>query len=154
MERRREPRVETEGQIGVRILTSGKLETGFLVDLNNVGAFVATNLVLEKGEKVHVELEIPGIEEPTPLQAIVARCSGAIQGRNKTIPAGLGLVFVGNTQEERQLIQQVVMSTLMLDLLSFGCKHQRLKEAAKTHPRGVKVSKAVLAPDDAGLGRP
>jgi hypothetical protein len=152
MERRREPRFQPEGQIAVRILTSGKLEKGFLVDLNNVGAFVATDLILGKGEQVHVELDIPGIEDPMPLQAIVARCSGEIQGRKKTIPAGLGLVFVGNTPEERRLIQQVVMSTLMLDLLSFGCKHQRLKEAAKTHPLGVKVSKAVLAPDDARLG--
>jgi hypothetical protein len=44
------------------------------------------------------------------------------------------------------------MSTLTLDLLSFGCKHQRLKENAKTHPHGVKVSKAVLAPGDSSLG--
>ena len=105
MDRRCEPRVQPEGQIGVRILTSGQLERGKLVDLNNVGAFVVTDLVLEKGERVHVELDIPGIDNPLPLQAIVARCSGAIQGRTKTIPAGLGLVFVGNTPEERQLIQ-------------------------------------------------
>ena len=61
MDRRRQPRVRTEGEIKVRILASGKLSEGQLVDLNNAGAFVATDLVLEKGEKVHLELDIPAI---------------------------------------------------------------------------------------------
>jgi hypothetical protein len=121
-------------------LVPGQLETGTLIDLNNAGAFVATKLVLEKGERLQVELDIPGVDESRPLQAIVARCSEEIKGKRKTIPAGLGLVFVGNTPEERQLIQQVVMSTLALDLLGFGYEHQmKCRELAKTHPRGVDV---------------
>jgi hypothetical protein len=135
----------------VRLLTPGRLEAGTLIDLNNVGAFVATDLVLEKGTEVHLELDIPGVDTPTPLLAIVARCSGEIQGKNKTIPAGLGLVFIGKTPEERQLIQQVVMSTLTLDLLSFGCKLQRIKQSSKTLPHGVKVPNALSAPDDSSL---
>jgi Tfp pilus assembly protein PilZ len=152
MDRRREPRVQPEGKISVRLLTAGRLEMGTLIDLNNMGAFVATDLVLDKGDKVHLELEIPGVDSPTPLLAVVARCSCEIRSKKKNIPAGLGLVFIGNTPEERQLIQQVVMSTLTLDLLSFGCKIQRVKESSKTHPFGVKLSKALSAPDDSSLG--
>ena len=123
-ERRQVPRVQPEGIIKVNLLAPGKLETGLVVDLNNAGAFVATDMVLEIGESLSIELDIPGVETPTPLQAIVARRSGEIRGRTRIIPAGLGVVFVGNTPEERQLIQKVVMSTLTLDLLSFGCEAQ------------------------------
>jgi hypothetical protein len=123
-ERRQVPRVQPEGIIKVNLLAPGKLETGLVVDLNNAGAFVATDMVLETGESLSIELDIPGVETPTPLQAIVARRSEEIRGRTRTIPAGLGVVFVGNTPEERQLIQKVVMSTLTLDLLSFGCEAQ------------------------------
>lgn len=134
-ERRTAPRIQPEGTIRVRLFAPGKLEAGTLFDLNNAGAFVATTMVLEKGERLHVELDIPGVESPTPLQAVVARCSDEVKGRTRTIPAGLGLVFVGNTPEERELIQQVVMSTLTLDLLGFGYKQQdKLKDSAKTHP--------------------
>jgi hypothetical protein len=124
-------------------LVPGKLETGTIIDLNNAGAFVATELVLEKGDRLQLELDIPGVDESRPLQAVVARCSEEIKGKKKTIPAGLGLVFVGNTPEERQLIQQVVMSTLALDLLGFGYDNQmKCRELAKTHPTGLETPTA------------
>lgn len=127
MERRRQPRVRTEGEIKVRILASGKLSEGHLVDLNNAGAFVATDLVLEKGEKVHLELDIPGDSKTQPLQAVVARHSAEIQGHHRKIPAGLGLVFVGQDQAEKELIQRVVMMTLAVDLLGYGARKNPLK---------------------------
>jgi len=127
MDRRRQPRVRTEGEIRVRILAPGKLSEGLLVDLNNAGAFVATDLVLEKGEKVHLELDIPGDSQTQPLQAMVARHSGEIQGHHRVIPAGLGLVFVGQDQAEKELIQRVVMMTLAIDLLGYGARKNPLK---------------------------
>jgi hypothetical protein len=144
--------VQPEGKIPVRLLTPGRLDAGTLIDLNNVGAFVATDLDLEKGTEVHLELEIPGVDTSTPFKAVVARRSEEIQGKKETIPAGLGLVFVGNTPEERDVIQQVVMSLLTLDLLSFGCKLQRIKHNSKTLPLGVKVPKALSASEDSSLG--
>ena len=140
-ERRKHPRVCPEGNIKVRLLLRGQIETGTLVDLNNAGAFVASDLVLDKGERLHVQLDLPGVEDTIPLEAVVSRRSEEIQGRTKTIPAGLGLVFVGNTHEERQLIQQVVMSILTLDRLCFGHEHQmRVRELAKANPRGTGTS--------------
>ncbi len=124
------PRVEPEGIIKANLLAPGQLESGLVVDLNNAGAFVATDMVLEKGESLSIELDIPGVETPTPLRAIVVRRSEEIRGRTRIIPAGLGVVFVGNTPEERQLIQKVVMSSLTLDLLSCGCEAQVRTSAA------------------------
>jgi hypothetical protein len=115
MDRRRQPRVRTEGEITVRILTGGKLVDGQLVDLNNAGAFVATDLVLQKGEKIHL-----------------ARCSGEIKGHHKVIPAGLGLVFVGQDQSEKELIQKIVMMTLAVDLLGYGARKAQLPGPADT----------------------
>ena len=133
MDRRREPRVRTEGEIKVRILASGKLIEGRLVDLNNAGAFVATDLVLPKGEKIHLELDIPGDSKWPPLQAMVARCSGEIKGHHQVIPAGLGLVFVGQDQVEKELIQKVVMMTLAVDLLGYGARKNPLAGPSDTH---------------------
>ena len=142
-ERRKHLRICPEGNIKVRLLIPGQIESGTLVDLNNAGAFVASDLVLDRGERLHVQLDIPGVEDTTPLEAVVSRRSEEIQGRTKTIPAGLGLVFVGNTLEERQLIQQVVMSTLTLDRLCFGYEHQmRARELAKMNPGGTDTPKS------------
>jgi len=137
-ERRLQPRVCPQGHVKVRLLLPGQNESATLVDLNNAGAFVASTLVLDKGERLHVQLDLPGVEDTVPLEALVSRRSEEIQGKTKTIPAGLGLVFVGNTREERQLIQQVVMSILSLDRLCFGYEHQmRVRELAKANPREV-----------------
>ncbi len=133
MDRRRQPRVRTEGEIKVRILAGGKLVEGHLVDLNNAGAFIATDLALQKGEKkVHLELDIPGGPATPPLQAVVARCSGEIKGHHKVIPAGLGLVFVGQDQSEKELIQKIVMMTLAIDLLGYGARKNPIQGPADT----------------------
>ncbi|MFQ5789508.1 MAG: PilZ domain-containing protein [Acidobacteriota bacterium] len=132
VDRRRQPRVQLERAIRVRILRSGRPVEGYLYDLNHAGAFVATDLVLEKNSRVHLELEVPGLSEPQPVEAIVARCSREIQGRQKTIPAGLGLVFLTHTPEERELIQQVVTTTLALDMLS----HKRREGSSDTDAPG------------------
>ena len=132
MDRRRQPRVRTEGEIKVRILSGGKLVDGHLVDLNNAGAFVATELVLQKGEKIHLELDIPGDATTQPLQAVVARCSGEIKGHHKVIPAGIGIVFVGQDQSEKELIQKIVMMTLAVDLLGYGARKNDLQGPADT----------------------
>lgn len=121
MDRRLEPRIRPQGRIVVRIhVGPDRLEEGYLVDLNNAGAFVATPLQLENGTRLAVELLIPGIDEPRPLQAVVARCAPEFRGSSKVIPAGLGVAFVGTSAEERQLIQQMVTETLAIDLLGYG----------------------------------
>lgn len=119
MDRRQQPRFQPEGLMKVRIFAPGRLQEGYLVDLNNAGAFVATDLVLEKGTRVHLELTVPGEEHPCPVQAVVAHCSREIRSPKRVIPAGLGLAFVGQSQADRQLIQQIVMTALAVDLLGY-----------------------------------
>jgi hypothetical protein len=135
MERREAPRITPEGIIPVRLLVPGRLETGTVFDLNNGGAFIATELVLEKGEELNIEFDVPGTDS-MPLQAVVARQSEEIKGKNKTVPAGLGIVFMSDTPEEREHIQKVVMSALTLDLLNFSYDQQQMGklDANETKP--------------------
>ena len=95
-----------------RLVANGAKTFGRVIDLNNAGAFVATDLVLATNTAVEVELQIPGNDESLPLKAVVARCTEEVEGKARIIPAGLGLVFITDTVMEREFIQKAVLETL------------------------------------------
>lgn len=101
-----------------RLTREGIDTVGRVLDLNNAGAFVATELVLPKNTRIEVELRLPGIEKSLPLQAIVARHTEAVEGRNRTVPAGLGIVFLTTNVMERSFIQLAVLEALRSSLES------------------------------------
>lgn len=111
-ERRRRHRIPGDHVIEARLLVDGLTTRGRVVDLNNAGAFVATDLVLEKNASLVVELRFPGEEKSLPLKAIVARRTETIKGRRRDFPAGLGLVFMTENVMERAFIQKVVLEAL------------------------------------------
>jgi PilZ domain len=121
-ERRRHPRIPVDQLMEVRLVGDGVDTIGRVVDLNNAGAFVATELVLEKGTKLEVELRLAGAEKSLPLQAIVARRIEAVEGREHTIPAGLGLVFLTANVMERAFVQMAVLEALKRSLESTRAK--------------------------------
>jgi len=111
-ERRRRHRIPVDHVIEARLLVDGVTTRGRVVDLNNAGAFVATDLVLEKNASLVVELRFPGEDKSLPLKAIVARRTETIKGRKRNFPAGLGLVFMTENVMERAFIQKVVLEAL------------------------------------------
>jgi hypothetical protein len=117
-ERRRHPRIPVEQLMQARLTREGIDTVGRVLDLNNAGAFVATELVLPKNTRLEVELRLPGIEKSLPLQAIVARRTEAVEGRNRTVPAGLGIVFLTTNVMERSFIQLAVLEALRSSLES------------------------------------
>jgi hypothetical protein len=117
-DRRRHPRIPVESVMQARLVREGVDTVGRVMDLNNAGAFVATELVLPKNTKLEVELHLPGVEKSLPLQAIVARRTEAVEGRNRTVPAGLGLVFLTTNVMERSFIQLAVLAALRSSLES------------------------------------
>jgi hypothetical protein len=117
-DRRRHPRIPVEQMMHARLVREGVDTVGRVVDLNNAGAFVATKLDLPKNTKLEVELLVPGVEKSLPLQAIVARRTEAVEGRNRTVPAGLGLVFLTTNVMERSFIQLAVLAALRSSLES------------------------------------
>jgi hypothetical protein len=100
-----------------RLMAEGVETVGRVLDLNNAGAFVATPLVLPKNTKLRVELHIPEMDDGNvSLEAIVARHSEEVKGRESTIPAGLGIVFLVRNAAERGFIQRAVLEALRSSL--------------------------------------
>jgi hypothetical protein len=134
VERRREPRVQLDSLATVHIfnarepnagLADSKEVDGRLFDLNSLGAFVATDLVIDPGSKLDLAIDIQGIERPNLLRAEVARTADKVQYSGRISPAGLGLRFLAETQEELERIQRFVLETIMLDLLKYGYETRR-----------------------------
>ena len=119
-ERRSEPRVEPKGPVRVRILGPGQTVEGQLEDINHAGAFVTTPAQLSKGTQVLIEIEIPGELDEKPLPAVIVRRRAEVTRPNRTLPPGLGLKFVAQTDKELELVHQTVTTLLAVDLLGHG----------------------------------
>ncbi len=117
MERRTQRRVQPSDPIPVRILSLGQMNEGTLEDINNAGAFVVTDADLKKGDRVQLEIEIPGEGETKILAATIAHRRAEIRRQEEVLPQGLGVSFVAPTQEDLDYIQQVVVRLMACDLL-------------------------------------
>jgi hypothetical protein len=131
-ERRREPRVRPENLIRVRLHMPDQLDEGHLEDINNFGAFVTTNLELMSGTRIDLEIEVPGEPQAKLLPAVIVRRRAEVHYPDRSLPGGLGMKFVANTQEELDHIRQTVITTLSLDLLGHGLKRGSAPGAEET----------------------
>ncbi len=121
-ERRRQRRIPVAHVMEARLVADGAETRGKVIDLNNAGAFVATDLVLDRNAAVEVELQIPGEDLSLPLKAIVARRTEEVTGKTRVIPAGLGLVFMTENVMERAFIQKAVLEALKGSLAAMRMK--------------------------------
>lgn len=110
-ERRKHPRIPVQLSMEARLVAEGINERGHVVDLNNAGAFIATEMPFEKNTPIEVELAVPGVE-CLPIKAVVARRTERVTGKRTEIPAGIGLVFLTDTVLERAFIQRAVLEAL------------------------------------------
>lgn len=115
-ERRKRRRYVIESTMEARLHVDGDETTGQVVDLNRIGAFIATDLVLDKGTPLEVELCVPDVEEPLRIHAEVARRSERVEGETGVIPAGLGIMFITDSEREERFIQNAVIVALELAL--------------------------------------
>ncbi len=136
-ERRRHHRIAVKGLMEARLFVEGRESKAQVVDLNNAGAFVATDLSLEKNTPLQIELFLAGEHKSLPLKALVARCSEKVEGRRTTIPAGVGVVFRAENVMERAFIQKAVLEALKDSLETtkthLEAERRRCDEAAH-HP--------------------
>ena len=110
-ERRKHVRIPVQKNMEARLVAEGLDERGYVVDLNNAGAFIATDVQLERNTPIEVRLDVPGVES-LPIKAVVARRSEKIEGKRTEIPAGVGLVFLTDNLIERTFIQKAVLEAL------------------------------------------
>ncbi len=111
-ERRKRRRFVVESSMEARLHVTGSETKGYVVDLNNIGAFIATELVLDKGTSLRVELCVPDVDEPLLINAVVARRTERIEGQSGAIPAGLGVMFIADNEKEETFIQNAVIVAL------------------------------------------
>ena len=111
-ERRRQRRIPVANVMEARLFSDGAETQGQIIDLNNAGAFIATDLTLDKNTAVEIEIQIPGEEKSLLLKAVVARRIEQVEGKTRVIPAGLGLVFMTDNVMERAFIQKAVLEVL------------------------------------------
>ncbi len=127
------------------ILSPGRLGEGLLVDLSCHGAFLATDLSLEKGTQIGVDITLPGDLDPRPrtLQAVVTRHTNDAQHSQE---AGLGVEFLADTEEDRDYILKVVKATLTFDLLG-SRKKTATPKGRETIPFGRPFYRPDSKPD-------
>ena len=111
-ERRKRQRFAIESIMEALLHVDGSEEKGQVVDLNSIGAFIATDLVLEKDTSLEVELCVPDMVEPRRIKAVVARRSERVRGRSGDMPAGLGVMFLTENEKEERFIQNAVIVAL------------------------------------------
>lgn len=128
-ERRKRRRFTVESTLEARLHVDGSETTGRVVDINNIGAFIATDLVLEKGTPLRVEICVPDVDESLLIKAEVARRAERIEGRNGDMPAGLGVMFLADSEKEETFIQNAVIVAL-----------ERALERAKAQTAAVSSS--------------
>ncbi len=116
-QRRVEPRMNTEEPLGVHVRGGAHSGLGRLVDITNKGALIATEMALEPGVVVTLEIEVPGSAEPETVRGVVAR-----QAMDSS--EGLGIEFLPTTVGERDHIHYVVMTILALDLLAYQTRQE------------------------------
>ena len=126
-ERRGEPRMKTEEPVGVYVRGGAHSGLGRLVDINSKGAFIATEMVLEPGVVVTLEIDVPGSTEPETVRGVVAR-----RAMDSTV--GLGIEFLPTTVDERDHIHYVVMTILALDLLAYKTREEPADARALVPP--------------------
>ena len=111
-ERRKRRRHVIESSMEARLHVNNSETRGYVVDLNNIGAFIATDLVVEEGTSLRVELCVPDVDEPLLVNAVVARLTERIESESGAIPAGLGLMFITDNEKEERFIQNAVIVAL------------------------------------------
>jgi hypothetical protein len=111
-ERRKRRRFAIESTMEALLHVDGSEAKGHVVDLNRIGAFIATDLVLEKDTSLEVEICVPDVEEPLRIKAVVARRAERVRGRSGDLPAGLGLMFLTENEQEEKFIQNAVIVAL------------------------------------------
>ena len=140
-DRRRQPRVKPAGLVPVRIVVDPDesnvsadqpAKDGHLMDTNHLGAYVATDLKLERGTLLRLELVVPGETLTRSIRAKVARSKDDITDHRDPVPVGLGVEFITTSEAEESMVQDTVNAILTLELLGYGNRRHYEDEATDT----------------------
>lgn len=122
VDRRMEARVKTEGTLDVLVRAGNEWAEGRVVDISTRGAYIETELFLDRGIYVTLVFRLSGPRGDQEIKAQVARSSPTSAAKGNAMPPGLGVMFLANTPGERARVERLVAALVSADLLSYD-KH-------------------------------
>jgi Tfp pilus assembly protein PilZ len=92
--------------------TGGPSESAFIVNINVLGAYVASDVMPPLGRQVVFRFHIPGSEREVVVDGLVAWTNPQQEHPVHSLPAGFGVAFRALTAEARDRIEQIVFDYL------------------------------------------
>jgi hypothetical protein len=86
----------------------GHTDTGFIVNINVLGVYIARDVMPDIGETVRCRFRIPETERDMAPWGVVAWTNSRQQHPVHSLPPGFGISFRGLTDEDRRRIETIV----------------------------------------------
>jgi Tfp pilus assembly protein PilZ len=90
----------------------GQRESAFIVNINVLGAYVASDVMPPLGRPVVFRFQVPGSEREVAVDGLVAWTNPQQEHPVHSLPAGFGVAFRGLSEDARQRIEQIVFDYL------------------------------------------
>jgi Tfp pilus assembly protein PilZ len=93
-------------------LAGGIAQSGFVVNINVLGAYVAVDAIPGLGEPVRFRFQLPGSEREAVIDGVVAWTNPRQEHPVHSLPPGFGLAFRRLELETRGRIEEIVFDYL------------------------------------------
>ncbi len=90
----------------------GPTDTGFIVNINSLGAYVAQDRIPPLGRMVVFHFQLPGSEREVAVDGIVAWVNPQQEHPVHSLPPGFGIAFRKLSDDARRRIDQIVTDYL------------------------------------------
>jgi Tfp pilus assembly protein PilZ len=90
----------------------GQRQTGFIVNINVLGAYVAHDVMPPLGRRVVFRFQLPGSEREIVVDGVVAWANPRQEHPVHSLPPGFGIAFPNLEAEAREEIEQIVFRYL------------------------------------------
>jgi Tfp pilus assembly protein PilZ len=90
----------------------GETDSGFIVNINALGAYVAHDVMPALGRVVNFRFTVPGSERELVLDGVVAWTNPQQEHPVHSLPPGFGVAFRNVSDDARTRIEQIVFDYL------------------------------------------
>ncbi len=90
----------------------GQSDSAFIVNINVLGVYVASDAMPRLGRSLVVRFQVPGSEREVAARGLVAWTNPLQEHPVHSLPAGFGVAFRALTEEARERIEQIVCDYL------------------------------------------
>lgn len=79
-------------------------------DVSSGGIFIASDLLLDVGEKLHIEFQLPGSQKPVHAEGTVVRVTRVPRLPGKDFKPGMGVKFTKISPEDKKRLEEFLNS--------------------------------------------